>query len=226
MLKFELDADGCITKGPLNVKATDAREWAGGHARAASRIASDLLGLSSDERTEQSPRRSLPIFNGRLGTLMNLCIVAGFAAIVVWNGLTTNQAFIERTLPLVSSGLSKAAQEAIDYGTPQSIVVGLLEHGETLLFDVIERGPLSPEAEYQRATVLLGFARTYKELGEAKRALTRADAASDLLRILRREAPENADFQHRLGVAEEDLSKIRARAEFSRSVSTGGRQAQ
>lgn len=212
LLKFELDADGCITKGPLNVKATDAREWAGGHARAASRIASDLLGLSSHERTEQAPRRSLPIFNGRLGTLMNLCIVAGFAAIVVWNGLTTNQAFIERTLPLVSSGLSKAAQEAIDYGTPQSIVVGLLEHGEKLLFDVIERGPLSPEAEYRRATVLLGFARTYKELGEAKRALTRANDASDLLRMLRREVPKDADFQHRLGVAEEDLGKIRAGA--------------
>ena len=210
LLRFELDADGCITKGPNDVEASDARQWAGDPERAAERIAFDLLGLSSGKRAEGPRRRTTPVLNHRLGAVMNLCIVAGFATIVVWNGLTTNEAFIDRTLHLVNSSLSGTARKAIAYGTPQSAVVRLLEHGESLLSDVMKRGPLTPEAEYRRATVLLEFARTYKALGDTEKALARADAASHLLLMLRNEEPNDADFHRRLGVVEEDLGKIRA----------------
>ncbi|ODS03583.1 hypothetical protein AUC71_08885 [Methyloceanibacter marginalis] len=185
LLRFELDADGRITKGPNDVESTDARQGAYDHDRAAARIASDLLGFSSDQRTERLPRRTMPILNRRLGPLMNLCIVFGLATIVIWNGLTTNEAFLDRTLHLVNSSLSETARKAIAYGTPQSTVVRVLEHGESLLSDVMKRGPLTAEAEYRRATVLLQFARAYMELGDTERALARADDARHLLLMLR-----------------------------------------
>lgn len=218
LLRFELDADGLITKGPIDVEATDARQGACDHERVAARIASDLLGLSSSQRAERLPRRTMPVLNRRLGPLMNLCIAVGFAAIVVWNGLTTNEAFLDRTLHFVNSGLSGTARKAIAYGTPQSTVVRVLEHSETLLSDVMKRGPLTPEAEYRRATVLLQFARAYKELGDTERALARADDARHLLLTLRNEEPNDADFKRRLGVAEEDLGKIQAEREVPADI--------
>ncbi len=218
LLRFELDADGRITKGPNDVESTDARQGAYDHDRAAARIASDLLGLSSDQRTERLPRRTMPILNRRLGPLMNLCIVFGLATIVIWNGLTTNEAFLDRTLHLVNSSLSETARKAIAYGTPQSTVVRVLEHGESLLSDVMKRGPLTAEAEYRRATVLLQFARAYMELGDTERALARADDARHLLLMLRSKEPNDADFKRRLGVAEEDLGKIRAEREVPADV--------
>ncbi|HML93104.1 toll/interleukin-1 receptor domain-containing protein [Methyloceanibacter sp.] len=215
LLRFELDDDGRIAKGPIDVEATDARQGTREHERAAARIASDLLGLSSDRRARREPRRKTRASDHRLGFLMNLSIVVGFAIIVVWNGLTTNEAFLDRTLYLVSTSLGATARQAIAYGTPQTAVVNVLEYGESMLSDVMKRGPLTPQTEYRRATVLLQLAGVYRDLGDKEKALALADDAQHLLFSLRNVEAANAKFERRLEIAEEDLATIRAEQDLS-----------
>ncbi|ODR97184.1 hypothetical protein AUC70_13035 [Methyloceanibacter stevinii] len=107
LLKFELDADGSITKGPLDIEATDVSQGKDEPGRAAARIASNLLGLSSDKGAYSAPRGKRRSPRSRLASLMNLCIVLGLALIVVRSGPTTNEASFDRTLYLAAASLAR-----------------------------------------------------------------------------------------------------------------------
>lgn len=222
LLKFELDADGSITKGPLDIEATDVSQGKDEPGRAAAGIASNLLGLSSDKGAYSAPRGKRRSPRSRLASLMNLCIVLGLAMIVVRSGPTTNEASFDRTLYLAAASLGATAREAIDDGAPQTTVVRFLANGESVLWDVMKHGPLTPETKYRRATALLNFARTYNRLGDTERASTAVDDAQQLLLSLRSAEPHNAEFVRKLEIAEEALAAFLAKGERSADVSASG----
>jgi TIR domain len=215
LLKFELDAEGCITNGPVNVKATDAREWAGGHARGASRIVSDLLGLPYKDGDLRSPRR--PRSAERLGNMLNFGLAAGLGTLMIWQGLNTDQHFADRTLHLVTSGVTEVANKAVAYGASHHTVVGLLERGERVLTNFMTSAPRTAKGEYFEASMLLGFARTYQSLGDRERALLRADEAARALSEARDKGGKDAELQRRTLIVEEELADLRSAQEVSRT---------
>jgi len=208
LLQFELNAEGCITGGPIDVQATDARDKAGGHEVAIARIASDLLGVSSSPMDGPSQTRKARLLNNPLKNYMNLAVAAGIGALFLWQGLKTNQAFLDETLALLSAGLNAAAIESIDHGVPQNAVLELLGRGEELLADVASLGRSTPEIENRKAAMLLELARTYRSLGEKHVADARTTDAYHLLETLRAEALDGTP--PRIEAAQEALGGLRA----------------
>ncbi|WP_052464653.1 TIR domain-containing protein [Methyloceanibacter caenitepidi] len=221
LLKFEMDADGNITKGPVDVEAADVSQDKDEPERAAATIASDLLGLSPRKTARIGARGKKRVRNQRLGPLMNLGIVAGLTAIAVLSGSPNNKAFFARTFDLVDANVGEPARKAIADAAPQTTAVNVFAYGESLLWDVMKRGPLTPETKYRRAAVLLQFAHTYRELGDTERAVLAAADAQHLLHSLRNAEPSNADFVRRLEIADDDLAKIRAEEKRATDIPDG-----
>lgn len=209
LLLFELNAEGCITKGPIDVQAADARSGAGGHEAALARIASDLLGVLPNQGRSHARRRKVRGLNNPLKDFMNPAVVTGLVALFVWQGLRTNPVFLDETLHRLSSGLNTAAIEAIDYGVPRDTVVELLVRGEELFANAFGRARTTPVIEYRKAATLLQFARSYRSLGEEQKAEARATDAHHLLRALHAKASNDTRLQHRLKAAEDALGDLR-----------------
>lgn len=210
LLQFQLNAEGCITGGPIDVQATDARDGAGGHEVAIARIASDLLGISSSQMDGHTQTRGARLLNNPLKNSMNLAVAAGIGALFVWQGLRTNQAFLDETLALLSAGLNTAAIESIDRGVPRNAVLELLAQGEGLLGTVASLGRSTPEIENRKAAMLLELAHTYRSLGEKHVAEARTTDAHHLLETLRAEASDGTLPRRRLEAAQEALGGLRA----------------
>ena len=126
------------------------------------------------------------------------------SAAYAWQQLKTNEAFLYATLKTATSFVDDAVTQAERYGVPRTATLSLLTRAEGLFDNMAMLGkPKPPELRYQKAWMLIQFARNYQaprrhdQMARARRG--RATTAPDPLR--RRPTPGNAGWQRDLAVS-------------------------
>lgn len=186
-LKFKVDAKGRIGKKPLELLAADAREEGDGKALALAKVIAGLLDVTSDEvfrRSERERRRKARVRNGVIGVLAFLSAAAIGSAAYAWQQLKTNEAFLYATLKTATSFVDDAVTQAEKYGVPRTATLSLLTRAEGLFDNMAMLGKPTPELRYQKAWMLIQFARNYQALGDTTKWQERAVAAQQLLQTL------------------------------------------
>lgn len=207
-LKFKVDAKGRIGKKPLELLAADAREEGDGKALALAKVIAGLLDVTSDEvfrRSERERRRKARVRNGVIGVLAFLSAAAIGSAAYAWQQLKTNEAFLYATLKTATSFVDDAVTQAEKYGVPRTATLSLLTRAEGLFDNMAMLGKPTPELRYQKAWMLIQFARNYQALGDTTKWQERAVAAQQLLQTLSDGDPKNTAYIRDLAIAESTL---------------------
>jgi tetratricopeptide (TPR) repeat protein len=210
-LRFKLDAKGRVTKRKVELLAADAREEGDGKSLALAKVVAGLLGLSSDDifrRAERERRRKGRVRNGIIATLAILAIAATGSAIYAWQQLKTNEAFLTATLKTATEIVDAAVAQAEKYGVPRTATLALLTKAEYLFDNMAELGRPTPELRYQKAWMLIQFARNYAVLGDTGRWKERAIEARELLAGLVAESPEEVRYQRGLLTADNEVGDV------------------
>ncbi len=151
--KLDLDAQGRITKRPLQVLAADAREEGDGKTLALAKVVAGLLGVSSDDvfrRAERERRRKGRVRNGIIAVLAILAIAASGSAVYAWQQLKTNEAFLTATLKTATEIVNEAVTQAEKYGVPHRATLALLTKAEGLFDNMALLGRQSLTGIYRR----------------------------------------------------------------------------
>jgi len=202
-LKFKLDANGQITNEPIEVLAADAREEGDGKNLGLAKVVAGLLGVSSDDvfrRAERERRRKGRVRNGIVAVLAILVVVASGSAVYAWQQLKTNEAFLTATLKTATEIVDEAVAQADTYGIPRTATVALLTKAEGLFDNMALLGRPTPELQYQKAWMLIQFARNYEILGETAKQKARAEEAHRLIAELASDMPDDPEKLHTLAV--------------------------
>ena len=104
--------------------------------------------------------------NGIIATLAILAVAATGSAIYAWQQLKTNEAFLTATLKTATEIVDAAVAQAEKYGVPRTATLSLLTKAEDLFDNMAELGRPTPELSYQKAWMLIQFARNYAVLGD------------------------------------------------------------
>lgn len=210
-LKFKLNADGQITTEPTELLAADIREEGDGKSLAVAKMVAGTLGISSDDvfrRAERERRRKGRVRNGVITALVILVVTASGSAVYALQQLKTNEAFLAATLKTATEIVDEAVAQAENYGVPRRATLALLTKAEGLFDNMALLSGPTQELRYQKAWMLLQFARNYKILGDAKKWDERVREAHRLLTELVFEEPESATFQWTLAGTLEALGNL------------------
>jgi tetratricopeptide (TPR) repeat protein len=213
-LRFEVAADGTVTDRPaaaiLGIDVRDA-EAADGKNLGLAKIIAGLTGLGPDEifrRTERTRRRSNRIWAGLAGAFFVLAVVAAGSAIYAWQQLKTNEAFLSATLRTTTDIVSMAVRQAEKYNVPRAATLELLTRAEGLFGNMARYGRPTPQLQYQKAWMLIQFARSYAVLGDTGKQLAHATEANRLLAGLTAQAPDDTIYQRDLSVAYSEIGDV------------------
>ena len=212
-LKFKLDSKGRITKRKVELLAADAREEGDGKSLALAKVVAGLLGLPSDDifrRAERERRRQGRVRNGIIATLAILAVAAMGSAIYAWQQLKTNEAFLTATLKTATEIVDAAVAQAEKYGVPRTATLSLLTKAEDLFDNMAELGRPTPELSYQKAWMLIQFARNYATLGDTEKWKERALEAHRLFDDLMHESPQELRYQEGLLAADNAVGDVLA----------------
>jgi tetratricopeptide (TPR) repeat protein len=210
-LKFKLDAEGKITDEPVEVLAADAREEGDGKQLALAKIVAGLLGLSSDDvfrRAERERRRRGRVRNGIIAALAVLAIAATGSAAYAWQQLKTNEAFLSATLQRATGIVNMAVSQAETYGVPRKATLALLTQAEGLFDDMARLGRPTPDLRYQKAWMLIQFARNYEILGDTANQKSRAEEARQIMAELAAEMPDDPEKLRTLSAALNEQGEV------------------
>ena len=202
-LKFKLDEDGQIADEPVEVLAADAREEGDGKNLSLAKVVAGLLDVSSDDvfrRVERERRRKGRVRNGIVAVLAFLAIAATGSAVYAWQQLKTNEAFLTATLKTATEIVDEAVAQAEKYGVPRAATLALLTKAEGLFDNMALLGRPTPELRYQKAWMLIQFARNYEILGDTAKQKARAEEAYRLMAALAVEMPDDPDKLRTLSV--------------------------
>jgi tetratricopeptide (TPR) repeat protein len=106
------------------------------------------------------------------------------SAAYAWQQLKTNEAFLYATLKTATSFVDDAVTQAEKYGVPRTDTLSLLTRAEGLFDNMAMLGKPTPELRYQKAWMLIQFARNYQALGDTTKWQERAVAAQQLFQTL------------------------------------------
>jgi tetratricopeptide (TPR) repeat protein len=210
-LKFKLDAKGRIGKRKVELLAADAREEGDGKQLALAKVVAGLLGVSSDDifrRAERERRRKGRVRNGIIATLAILAVAATGSAIYAWQQLKTNEAFLTATLKTATEIVDAAVAQAEKYGVPRTATLALLTKAEDLFDNMAELGRPTPELDYQKAWMLIQFARNYAVLGDTGKWKERALEARELFAGLTDGSPDEVRYQSGLLAADNEVGEV------------------
>ncbi|ODS02974.1 hypothetical protein AUC71_12330 [Methyloceanibacter marginalis] len=197
-LKYKLDDQGRITDEPVEMLAADAREAGDGKQLALAKVIAGLLGVSSDDifrRAERDRRRKGRVRNGIAAVLALLVVLASGSAVYAWQQLKTNEAFLTATLKTTTEIVNTAVSQAETFGVPRKATLALLSKAEGLFDNMALLGRPTPELRFQKAWMLIQFARNYEALGDTTKQNTRSDAALEIMTNLAPSAPDNTEYQ-------------------------------
>ena len=210
-LKFTLDADGQITDEPVELLAADAREEGDGKSLALAKVIAGMLGVSSDDvfrRAERERRRKGRVRNSVIAVLAVLAVAATGSAAYAWQQLKTNEAFLTATLKTATEIVDTAVSQAEKFGVPRSATLALLTKAEGLFDNMALLGRPTPELRYDKALMLIAFARNYQALGDIKKWDERAEEARQLFAELTKEQPEDMRNWIGMAAAQDELSRL------------------
>jgi tetratricopeptide (TPR) repeat protein len=210
-LKFKLDAEGRITDEPVEVVAADACEEGDGKNLALAKVVAGLLGVSSDDvfrRAERERRRKGRVRNGIVAVLVILVVAAGGSAVYAWQQLKTNEVFLTATLRTATEIVDEAVEQAEKYGVPRRATLTLLTKAEGLFDNMALLGRPTSELRYQKAWMLIQFARNYKILGDTVKQRGRAEEAHRLLAELTADRPDDPEKLRTLSVTLDERGDV------------------
>ena len=203
-LRSKIGPSGVPSSEPDEPIAADARQQGDGKALAKQKVIAGLIGISLDEiirRSERAQKRRNRLLATAASTFLLLASIAVASALYAWHELRANESFLNRTLSAATEIVNTAVNGAEQYGVPRAATLKLLTSAEALFKVISEAERPTPELQYQKATMLIAFARNYYYLGDANLRLTRASEARDLLTSLVSIEPANLTYQHQTLVA-------------------------
>ena len=103
------------------------------------------------------------------------------SAVYAWQQLKTNEAFLTATLKTATEIVDEAVAQAEKYGVPRTATLALLTKAEGLFDNMALLGRPTPELRYQKAWMLIQFARNYAILGDTAKQKARAEEAYRLI---------------------------------------------
>jgi len=210
-LRYTVDSAAQITEEPAELLAADAREEGDGRDLALSKVVAGLLDVPSDEvfrRAERERRRRSRRRNGVIAGLVVLTIAASSSAVYAWQQLKANQAFLTATLKTAAEIVDAAVGQAEHYGVPRAATVALLGQAEGLFDNMALLGRPTPELRYQKAWMLIQFARNYALLGDTGKWQQRAIEAQSLFAELTSEKADDPNYQRGLSAAQHELGAV------------------
>jgi tetratricopeptide (TPR) repeat protein len=191
--------------------AADAREEGDGKQFALAKVVAGLLGVSSDDifrRAERDRRRKGRARNGIAAVLAMLVVMASASAVYAWQQLKTNEAFLTATLKTTTEIVNTAVSQAETFGVPRKATLALLSKAEGLFDNMALLGRPTPELRFQKAWMLIQFARNYEALGDTTKQNTRSEAALEIMTNLAPSAPDNTEYQMLFGAALIEKGKV------------------
>jgi tetratricopeptide (TPR) repeat protein len=203
-LKFEIAADGSVTDRPTTILGPDLRDAADGKSLGLAKTIAGLTGLGADDvfrRAERARRRRTRIWGAVAGFCLLLAVFASGSAVYAWQQLKTNEAFLGATLKTATDIVNTAVAQAQKYNVPRAATLELLSKAEGLFDNMAQYGRPTPELQYQKAWMLIQFARNYAALGDTGKERSRAEEAYHLLAGLAAAKPNDTGYQHGLAAA-------------------------
>jgi hypothetical protein len=210
-LRFELAADGSVTDRPMTILGPDLRDAADGKTLGLAKTIAGLTGLGADDvfrRAERARRRRTRIWGGVAGFCLSLAVLASGSAVYAWQQLKTNEAFLNATLKTATDIVNTAVAQAEKYRVPRAATLELLTKAETLFDDMARYGRPTPQLQYQKAWMLIEFARNYAILGDTGKERAHAEEAYHLLAGLAAANPDDTDYQDGLAVAYDEVGDV------------------
>ncbi len=201
-----------VTKKQVELLAADVREEGDGKPLALAKVVAGLLGVSSDDifrRAERERRRKGRMRNGIIAVLAILAVAATGSAVYAWQQLKTNEAFLNATLQDERPSIvDTAVTQAETYGVPRTATLALLTKAEGLFDDMAQLGRPTPELRYQKAWMLIQFARNYEILGDTAKQKARAEEARQLMAELTTEMPDDPERLRTLSAALNETGEV------------------
>jgi tetratricopeptide (TPR) repeat protein len=209
-LRYEFAADGGVTN-TITILAPDLREAGDGKTLGLAKIIAGLTGLGADDvfrRAERARRRQTRIWGAVAGFCLLLAVLATGSAVYAWQQLKTNEAFLSATLKTATEIVNTAVAQAEKYRVPRAATLELLSKAEGLFDDMARYGRPTPELQYEKAWMLIQFARNYAALGDSGKERSRAEEAHHLLAGLAAAKPDDANYQIGLAAAYDEIGNV------------------
>ena len=210
-LRFEVDEDGSVTDRPITVLGPDLRDAADGKTLGLAKTIAGLTGLGADDifrRAERARRRRTRIWAAVAGFCLLLAVLASGSAVYAWQQLTTNEAFLSATLKTATGIVNTAVAQAQQYNVPRAATLELLTKAEGLFDDMARYGRPTPELQYQKAWMLIEFARNYATLGDTGKERSRAEEAYRVLAGLAAAKPNDTGYQVGLAASYNEVGGV------------------
>ena len=210
-LRFELAAHGSVTDRPTTILGPDLRDAADGKTLGLAKAVAGLTGLGADDvfrRAERARRRRTRIWGAVAGFCLLLAVLASGSAIYAWQQLKTNEAFLSATLKTATDIVNTAVAQSQKYNVPRAATLELLTKAEGLFDNMAQYGRPTPELQYQKAWMLIEFARNYAALGDSGKERSRAEEAYRLLAGLAAAKPDDIDYQRSLAAAYNEVGEV------------------
>jgi tetratricopeptide (TPR) repeat protein len=137
-----------------------------------------------------------------------LAVVAVGSALYAWQQLRTNEAFLAATLRTATEIVSTAVAQAEKYHVPRAATLELLTKAEGLFDNMARYGRPTPQLQYEKAWMLIQFARSYVVLGDTGRQLAHAKEAYGLLAGLAARVSDDTIYQRDLSVAYNEIGDV------------------
>src|SRR6516164_3010480 len=210
-LRYELGADGTITDHPVTVLGPDLRDSGDGKSLGLAKVIAGLIGIGTDEvfrRADRARKRRNRFWGALAGVFLVLALTASASAVYAWQQLKTNEAFLNATLKRATEIVDEAVKQAEKYNVPRTATLALLSNAEGLFDDMAQYGRATPELRYQKAWMLIQFARNYAILGDTSKQFANANEAHHLLAGLAAEKPDDTTYQWGLSVAYGEVGDV------------------
>ena len=210
-LRFELAADGSVTDRPTTILGPDLRDAADGKTLGLAKTIAGLTGLGADDlfrRAERARRRQTRIWGAVAGFCLLLAVLATGSTVYAWQQLKTNEAFLSATLKTATDIVNTAVAQAEKYRVPRAATLELLNKAEGLFDNMARYGRPTPELQFQKASMLIQFARNYAALGDTNKERSRADEAYRLLAGLAAAKPDDPNYQFALAAAYDEVGNV------------------
>src|SRR5262249_39183897 len=232
-LRYKLAPDGSPTDEREEPIAADARPQGDGRELAKHKLAAALLGVGLDEivrRAERARRRRNRFWAAVAGVFLLLAVAASGSAVYAWHELKTNEAFLNATLKTATDIVNTAVAQAEKYSVPRTATLELLAKAEVLFDDMARLGRPTAELRFQRAWMLIEFARNYEILGDTGKQFARVSGATGCSGRSPPDAPTPPPYRRQRGMAPKELGMGRgprgsleeARANHGASLAIAG----
>jgi tetratricopeptide (TPR) repeat protein len=210
-LRNKVDADGEIAAVPEEPVAADVRVEGDGKEMARRKVIAGLLGIGLDEivrRAERARRRRTRLWTGLTAILFALTVAASGSSMYAWQQLKINEAFLGAMLKRATGIVDEAVVQAQRYNLPRAATLRLLLNAEGLFDDLAQFGQRSPELRYEKAWMLIQFARNYEILGDTEKQSERVKQALHLLQELASEYPDTLKYERDKAVVYDQIARV------------------